>query len=291
MTISGNNQRGPFLWGALFVLAFALGIGFAVVVFNYTDIFSPRGQPSDTPRTLAHIPEPVLDTPLALPIIDNTPRLAIVIDDMGQSITRLDELLSIGELISIAVLPGLKHSRLTAREASENGLEVLLHLPMEPKDMARNNPGELALLLSLNLEELRERTSAGIDDVYYMTGVNNHMGSRFTEDKGKMQEVLSVIQERGFYFLDSVTSPRSMAMEAALELGIKTGERDVFLDNVREKDAIIARLVESVEVARKNGYAIAIGHPYPETMLALGEFLPGLAAEGVRLVSVSELME
>jgi polysaccharide deacetylase 2 family uncharacterized protein YibQ len=210
---------------------------------------------------------------------------------MGYGMNKLRELLEVDAPITVSVLPHLKNSREVALEAHKNGREVILHLPMEPKDSWINNPGKGALLTGMAEEELLMELTQDLEEVPFLSGVNNHMGSKFTEDEAMMRVVLEVLKEKDFYFLDSKTTDASVAGKVARELGVKTVSRSVFLDNRRDEDYIRAQFTELIATAEKRGKAVAIGHPYPETIAVIKEMVPRLKQEGVEVVRLSELVE
>jgi hypothetical protein len=161
---------------------------------------------------------------------------------------------------------------------------------MEPRDMARHDPGAGALLTTMTVDEVLRALKGDLDAVPHVSGVNNHMGSRFTENELLMTAVLIELKGRGVYFLDSRTTGGSVALKVARDVGIGWAGRNVFLDNERDEDIIKAQLMKTVAIAKKRGSAIAIGHPYPETLAVLDEVVPGLAARGVELVTLSRLV-
>ncbi len=244
-----------------------------------------RQRPTGPPQPPSPIPEkkapPVAEKPSA--------RIAIVIDDMGYDMKPLEEILKLEAPITIAVLPHLAYSRRIAERAHLEGIEVLLHLPMEPKDTTRHNPGEGALFTTMDEKEIRLKVEENLNAVPYITGVNNHMGSRFTEDEEKMRPVLRVLKERGFFFVDSKTTARSVAERLAKSMGLPVVSRDVFLDNVRDRDQIRAQIEKLKAIAKRRGMAIGIGHPYPETIATLKEVIVELQNDGIELVRASEL--
>ncbi|HHL40668.1 MAG TPA: divergent polysaccharide deacetylase family protein [Deltaproteobacteria bacterium] len=217
------------------------------------------------------------------------PRLAIVIDDLGYDLNAVRGLLEVDAPITLAVLPHLRHSRRAAQMAYDSGREVILHLPMEPRNSRDHDPGRGALLTSMSERDIVDNLLADLDAVPHLSGVNNHMGSRFTENERLMELVLRELKERGFFFLDSRTSGRTVAARVARRLGLRTVERSVFLDNERDRSRIRARLREAVRLARRNGSAVAIGHPYSETIEVLKEEVPALARQGVTVVRLSSL--
>lgn len=223
------------------------------------------------------------------------PRVAILIDDLGWNSQVARSLLDIDAPLSFAVLPYLPHSKSIAHWAREKHRDVLLHLPLEPHGYPQIDPGKGALLKGMSEDRLEERLSHDLEAIPYAVGVNNHMGSRFTEDERAMRVVLRVLKKRGLFFLDSRTSSRSVGYDLARELGLKTGRRWVFLDHPDgEKGAdaasIEGQLWKLSKLAKREGQAIAIGHPHASTIEALRHTLPRLIAEGVEVVPVSALM-
>jgi polysaccharide deacetylase 2 family uncharacterized protein YibQ len=286
-----RRKKEPFTTAALFVFAFILGALFVVLVYRLTGILdvkhrvtAPEEERTVTTRGRGEEPP---EPPRPFPLV----KVAIVIDDMGYDMGKLRELLEVDAPITVAVLPHLKLSKEVALEAYANGTEVLLHLPMEPKDIMDNDPGKGALLTGMADEEVLRELIKDLDAVPYLSGVNNHMGSKFTEDEELMRIVLEVIKQRDFYFLDSKTSDRSVAVKVARELGVRTASRTVFLDNMRDEGYIRGQVSELLSIAEKRGKAIAIGHPYPETIAVLKEVVPAFENEGVELVRLSELVE
>jgi hypothetical protein len=162
---------------------------------------------------------------------------------------------------------------------------------MEPQGFPVVDPGEDALLVGQPDAQLREQLLALLRRVPHAAGANNHMGSRFTEDARAMAVVMAVLQEHGLFFVDSLTTSRSMGADAAAAAGVSLARRDVFLDNVAEVGAIAKELRQLARKARRNGAAVGICHPYPETLQALRQELPRLAAEGIEFVPVSALVK
>ena len=217
-------------------------------------------------------------------------RVAIIVDDLGRGTRVAKQLLAIGQPVTFAILPGEPHAAEVARMAHAAGREVMLHAPMEPQGYPVVDPGDDALLVSLPGDEMRSRLHALLARVPHATGANNHMGSRFTEDDPAMNVVMAVLRERGMFFVDSLTSGSSVGSEAARRAGVPVLRRDVFLDNVAEVEPIIREIQRLAGKARRNGFAVGICHPYPETLQALRQELPRLAKEGIEFVRVSELL-
>ena len=219
------------------------------------------------------------------------PRVAIVIDDLGANLKAFRALLAIPQPLTFAVLPHLAHSRQIAETAAAEGHEVLLHLPMEPLDYPANNPGPGALLRSMSPEEIVRVLKEDLAAIPQIKGVNNHMGSRLTEDADVMRLILTVLKERGLFFLDSYTTPRSAVAEVAQSIGLPTASRHVFLDHKPgDPDYVSAQLDRLIAAARKHGAAIGIGHPRKATIAALRDHLPRLAEAGITVVPLSSLV-
>jgi polysaccharide deacetylase 2 family uncharacterized protein YibQ len=219
------------------------------------------------------------------------PRVAILIDDLGYDNRLARSFLALEEPLSFAVLPHATFSKSIARQVHEAGRDLLLHLPMEPKGYPEVNAGEGVLLVTMSdgllLETLRETLAA----LPAAVGVNNHMGSRFSEDEDKMRVVLAEIKERGLFFVDSRTSAVSKGYSLAVQMGIPAAERDVFLDNIQSPQAIGSELRRLARLARLKGRAIGIAHPHEATLEVLREALPQLRQEGIELVPVSQVLQ
>lgn len=217
--------------------------------------------------------------------------VAIVIDDMGSSLDELDLLTRLHIPLTFAIIPQLPLATEIALRAHDRGYEVIVHMPMEPKGYPELRMEKNGLLMSLTDAEIEIQAREYLALVPYAAGANNHMGSRFTEDAGKLLPVMQVLKEKRLYFLDSKTTPLSLGSSLAHEVGIKSGSRNVFLDNVQDVEAIRDQLQFTVRIARKQGKAIAICHPHKATIIALSQTLPALKAEGVIFVKLSQVIE
>ncbi len=220
-------------------------------------------------------------------------RVAIIIDDLGMGGGATRELLTLDRPLNFSILPFLPHSKDTALEAKKKGFLVMLHLPMEPKGYPApdKNPGKGAIFMNTSREEIAEIIAQDLSDIPYVQGINNHMGSRLTEDEEIMNLVLKELKERDLFFLDSKTSLESIAYREAKRLGLKCGKRDVFLDNEIDLDYIKGQIQLLAKIALKEGRAIGIGHAHSLTIRALRESIPGLEDRGIEFVLVSELLE
>jgi uncharacterized protein len=219
-------------------------------------------------------------------------RAAIVIDDLGYDKKVAQELIALKEPLTFSILPGERYSREIANLVTQAGYEVLLHQPMEPLDYPKDNPGKRAILMNMSPQQVRAMMVKNISDVPYVDGVNNHMGSRVTEDETKMGEVLAVVKEHKLFFVDSRTSTKSVAYKTARKMGVRASYNMVFLDNENNVDYVKKQLDKAVAIALKNGKVVAIGHcERKETLAALREKLPEFLKLGIEIVPVSQLVE
>ena len=177
-----------------------------------------------------------------------------------------------------------------AQAADAKGLEVMLHLPMEPEEYPRVDPGPGALLTSMSPDELIRQLTEDIQAVPGVKGVNNHMGSKMTAVSSQMYQVFSILKKEGLFFIDSRTTVNTLCKPSARLLQVPFAERDVFLDHVTTADFVRKQLNELMEKAERNGSAIGIGHPHEVTIQVLDEMLPELK-ERVHIVPASRLVE
>ncbi|WP_235827305.1 divergent polysaccharide deacetylase family protein [Pseudomonas abyssi] len=249
---------------------------------------APAEAPPELPGTVpADAVEPPVSEPL--PAAPALPRLAIVIDDVGQSLTTGRRVLALPGPVALAILPLLPHSQTLASEAAAAGKPVMLHLPME--NMAGLSIGPGGLTTTMPEAEFRSRLQQALNAFSPIQGVNNHMGSRLTADRQRMDWLMQVLAERQLFFVDSRTTAQTQAAFAAEAAQVPHVSRDIFLDNVRSEAEIDHEFRLVLARARKQGSAVLIGHPYPETLAYLERRLPQLEAEGVQLVSVQVLLE
>lgn len=241
-----------------------------------------RSTPLPTPR-----PSP---SPTVRPTLppDRRGRLAILLDDAGQSLDLVDRAAKLPEQVAFAVLPFLPKSSESASAFDRAGHEVWLHLPMEAS--GGENPGPGAVRVDMTPDDVRRTVHSALNSVPHAVGVNNHMGSRATADLRTMTWVMQELSARDVAFLDSRTTVDTVAESAARAQGVPTGRRHVFLDNDRSRPAIDAQLAEAVYRARADGEAIAIGHLNQGMLEVLEERLPTIGQRGVDLVRPSDLM-
>ena len=221
--------------------------------------------------------------------IVSRPRIALIIDDIGYSIPRARQFLRLNIPITFSVLPRVPHSRELAREIADQGHDVMLHQPMQPYD-ATLDPGPGALYEGDDPSRISGIIEANISEVPLAIGVNNHMGSRFTECEREIHEALRVIKKNDLFFVDSRTSLHSKAFRTARNLHLTADRRNIFLDTVRCESTILYRLNQLKQCAHRYGHAIGIGHPFPETARAIEYFLRDPEVSNISFVHISQVM-
>lgn len=219
--------------------------------------------------------------------------LVFVLDDGGQNLSDLQHYLNLPFPVAVAVLPQLSHSVETARRVRASGRhELLLHQPMQAVNLSVN-PGPGAITPSMTTTEIDAIVRKNLLEIGPVAGMNNHEGSLITESKVKIGKVLEICQKQGIFFLDSRTTTATAAPQAALELGARIWERDVFLDNTQKRADILEQIQRGLAVANKKGYAIMIGHVWSGSNLAqiMQELYPVLKAQGYSFSTVGGLYE
>jgi hypothetical protein len=216
--------------------------------------------------------------------------VAIIIDDIGYDLNAARELLKIDVNLTFAILPMLAHSREAAEMFHKASRETLLHLPMEPVSYPREKPGEGALFTDMNDEEIIMQLKKNIVSVPHISGVNNHMGSKFMLDEQKLALIFRELKKNKLFFVDSRTSPDSKTVSAAKSTGLKIAERQIFIDHQRDYKEIYGILVK-VAKSDDRSPKIMIGHPYPETIRALKDAAKVFKENGVSIVPVSEIIK
>ncbi len=217
------------------------------------------------------------------------PKLALVIDDIGFSRPVAQRFLDLHIPLTFSILPRLPLSTQLARSIHSQSHEIMLHQPMEPLQ-ADIDPGPGAIYVNDSNERVARIMAENIASLPHLTGANNHMGSRFTQDRQKVHQALGVICKQGLYFIDSLTTMRSQAYRSARHLHMPTLQRDLFLDPVANAETTFRQLCRLKRRACIHGSALGIGHPYPETLLGLQRFIQCNGHKGVNLVYASRLM-
>lgn len=214
-------------------------------------------------------------------------RLAIVIDDFGYRLHNEKQILALSSNIGIAVLPNSPHAREIAESAQRSGHEILIHLPMAP--ISKQPLEKDTLHPDMSTEEIARIVRDAMNKVPHAKGLNNHMGSLMTSNLEGMKKVMHALEPYNLYFLDSVTIGNTKSIQAAAGTNIKVIKRQVFLDDAQNEAAIRQQFNRAINLARKNGFALAIGHPHPSTVKVLQQMVPQLPSDIV-LVKPSTLI-
>jgi len=231
-------------------------------------------------------PKPVKPRP---PEKKQLPLVAIIIDDLGYDKKIAENLSKLNAAITFSILPHSPFQDSIARLLKNQGLEIMLHLPMEPIEYPNVDPGPGTLLTSMSPDQLIRQLKENLNAVPHVKGVNNHMGSKMTTESNQMYQIFSILKKKNLYFVDSRTSAQTLCKPSARLLQIPFAQRDVFLDHLQEPQFIRKQVKELIRIARRNGYAVGIGHPHSITYKVLREMLPELK-KAVQLVPASKIV-
>ncbi len=220
-----------------------------------------------------------------------TQQVAIIIDDMGYSLEAIQEICSFQKPLTVSILPFSPLAQETARIAHQNNLEVMLHLPLESINSNEENDIEGLIHSQMSEEEIRRTMDSDLEQVPYIKGVNNHMGSKITPNEIFMTIILGAIKDRNLFFVDSRTSIKSMAYTVAQRMKIPSAYRHVFLDGELREDYIKGQLIELFRRAQRNEKAVGIGHPTDMTLRVLRENLHLADKYKIELVFVSQIVK
>ena len=234
-----------------------------------------------TPRKI--IPK----TPPLLP--EKLPKIAIIVDDLGYDKYIVEKFLNLDATLTFSVLPHIPYQKKIANAAFAKGFEVMLHLPMEPDEFPKVNPGPGALLVSMSPDELIDQLNKNLDTIPSLKGVNNHMGSKMTRNSDQLHQIFSVLKKRNLFFIDSVTTADSLCKPSARLFRVPFAQRDIFLDHIQEPEFIHKQFDRLLQFAESHGEAIGIAHPYHVTLEVMHEILPELKKKAV-LVPASEVV-
>lgn len=222
-------------------------------------------------------------------ISDYSAEVAMVIDDVANSLINEELLFSLPREITLAILPKLDFSMYVSRKAARLGFDVILHLPLEPLN-SKVYPGPGTITTDMTDDEVLKLLDENFKSVPDAIGVNNHMGSKATEERGLMRMISSELKDRGMFFLDSYTSTSSVALQTALDAGLFSIKRDVFLDNRSDSEYIKGQISELIDTAKSRGHAVGIGHDRVMTLQVIKDSLPWFEREGIKLVRLSDLV-
>jgi len=217
-------------------------------------------------------------------------KIAIIIDDMGYSISALKKITSLKKPLTVSILPFSPYAKETAQIAYENGLEVMLHLPLESVNNQEKENPEGLILSGMSEEEVKKTLEENLFQVPYVKGVNNHMGSKITADEILMRSILKHIKEMNLFFIDSLTTSKSVAFRVAQEMEIPSARRHIFLDSISDENYIKGKMIELYRQAQQKGKAVGICHPYDETLRVLKENIHLVEEYNLELVLASQIV-
>lgn len=236
-------------------------------------------------------PEKPANKAVRLPVPGiSSPMLALIIDDGGYNMEYFNNMLGMGRRMTFAILPNTPHTREAALKAHEDGGEVMLHLPMEPKEGERYSLEKETVRTGMDPGKIQKILEGALNQIPHVRGVNNHMGSKATEDPQVMGVLMEVLKKEGLYFIDSNTSSHTIGLQMARQAGIGVGRNDQFIDHEKNIRAIKEAIRLAMRKAKQEGKAVAIGHPHPLTAQAIKDMIPEIEKEGIRLVFASEVV-
>jgi len=275
-----NGRRVTFILIPVFL---ALSLAF----FYIFKTASPGKKPG---RQVVRISIPTEKIPEEGAGFRSSPQLALIIDDGGYNMENFKEMLGIGKPLTYAILPFTPHAREAALLAYRDGSEVMLHLPMEPKNGEQYSLEKNTVRTGMDSKRVQKILEDALKQVPHVRGINNHMGSKATEDPQVMEALMQVLKKEGLYFIDSNTSFQTLGPEMARKAGVASRRNDQFIDREKKIETIKNAIRLAMRKAKQEGRAVAIGHPHPLTARAIKEMISEIEKEGIRLVFASEVV-
>lgn len=217
-------------------------------------------------------------------------KLAVIVDDCGYDMSSVRTLLNTGLPLNFAVLPYKPYSSDVLEMIKSDGRVAMLHLPMEPVDRSAMSEGNSTICTDMSKDKILELTRKAINSLPGVSGVNNHQGSKATADSATMTTVLQELRNQDLFFVDSRTSSKSVARDKAVVMGVPTARNDIFLDNSSDVQAIRKQIYKAMDIAEKNGSAIAICHARPNTAKAWSMYAEEIKNTGIELVPITDLL-
>lgn len=217
-------------------------------------------------------------------------KLAVIVDDCGYDMSSVRTLLNTGLPLNFAVLPYKPYSSDVLEMIKSDGRVAMLHLPMEPVDRSAMSEGSSTICTDMSKDKILELTRKAINSLPGVSGVNNHQGSKATADSATMTTVLQELRNQDLFFVDSRTSSKSVARDKAVAMGVPTARNDIFLDNSSDMQAIRKQIYKAMDIAEKNGSAIAICHARPNTAKAWSMYAEEIKNTGIELVPITDLL-
>jgi polysaccharide deacetylase 2 family uncharacterized protein YibQ len=285
LTFNNDTKVASIVLG-LFAAAIILFIIFTKAKESPKQIILP---PKKTEAV--YIPKPIAPQPIAR-IPGTGGKIAIIIDDWGQTTSNCKYLRDIPEPLAVSILPGLRHTKDVANCAKLYHKLTMLHLPLEAfRSYDFFYPPDYIIKTTMKPDLVSKIVDEDLAQLPSIEGVNNHMGSKATGDRALMKIIFKKIKKKGLFFVDSMTAPNSACSGLADEMGLAIGKRDVFLDNIITREAITKQFMVLAQKARRRGYAVAIGHAFNRlTMQVIKEQIPLLEKQGFEIVSIKELL-
>lgn len=217
-------------------------------------------------------------------------KLAVIVDDCGYDMSSVRTLLNTGLPLNFAVLPYKPYSSDVLEMIKSDGRVAMMHLPMEPMDRSAMSEGSSTICTDMSKDKILELTRKAINSLPGVSGVNNHQGSKATADSATMTTVLQELRNQDLFFVDSRTSSKSVARDKAVAMGVPTARNDIFLDNSSDVQAIRKQIYKAMDIAEKNGSAIAICHARPNTAKAWSMYAEEIKNTGIELVPITDLL-
>ncbi|MFC1541125.1 divergent polysaccharide deacetylase family protein [Candidatus Latescibacterota bacterium] len=217
-------------------------------------------------------------------------RIALIVDDLGiRNLDSARRLCGLEQVVTLSILPFQSHTSDVIEIARETGTPYILHMPMEPTS-ASANPGEGAIYTIDRESEINEKLEKAFKSVRGSTGLNNHMGSKATEDTRTMEIVMKYLSENNYFFVDSRTSNNSIGYSLSQKMGVKSAALFTYIDVEDDKDFMNARIDKIAEAAFEKGLVVAICHDRPNTIDLLEERLPELTARNITFIKVADIV-
>ncbi len=273
-----DGQLRQFAAGA-FILALVCAIGLM--------FFTRKQPPAPKPPVRPVVVKPVVKPPPA----KVTGYITLILDDWGYNRAHCKQLAALDAPVVAAVLPGLEYSTDIIQCANASGHEAILHLPIEPHVLHEAYPRGYFLTVAMSSDEVKRSLKRTLDNMKGVVGVNNHEGSKGTENLALMMTVLGELKHRGLFFVDSVTSDKSICSEAASRVNIPFTHRDIFIDNRMDRASIERQIQLAASIAREKGFALVIGHDRALTLQIVGEQIHKLRQQGYVFLSLRDYIK
>lgn len=294
----GDKKSTGSPWGILLILIFTLVCTQAYFYFKKSGVATETKPPAAKPAVKQPVKpsktgsvKPASKQPSSGRVGPVVGRIAVVIDDWGYNNTHCKYLAEMPYPAGIAILPGLPYSKDVIQCSRANGKQPMLHIPLEPFNHRDIYKAGYVLTTDMDVAELRKTQTFLLDEMTGVIGVNNHTGSKGSESELLMTALLTELKRRKLFFVDSVTSEKTVAGQVAAKLKMRIAKRNVFLDNRNERAYILRQFEIAANIARKNGYALVIGHDRVLTLQIIIEQMQKLSAEGFEFISVPEYIK